>query len=193
MEGNSSALVPVMEEPEDEVADGRIQRVAMVASTTTRSLVNGTRTVLERMGAERAIEVVRKGQAGSLTGLVMLDHGLAQLGHVNKALSFADNFAAWMTGEYSAAIAFPDLTRQSVVGDEEETDRNYLLQKAIRLYMESEYHLNCDDMMLSLVPAQQQPETDSDPPSPVSYTHLRAHETPEHLVCRLLLEKKKKN
>eukprot|EP00658_Telonema_sp_P-2_P046248 TRINITY_DN34362_c0_g1_i3.p1 TRINITY_DN34362_c0_g1~~TRINITY_DN34362_c0_g1_i3.p1 ORF type:complete len:126 (+),score=25.65 TRINITY_DN34362_c0_g1_i3:223-600(+) len=27
----------------------------------------------------------------------------------------------------------------------------------------------------------------------VSYTHLRAHETPEHLVCRLLLEKKKMN
>src|SRR5678815_5188800 len=23
--------------------------------------------------------------------------------------------------------------------------------------------------------------------TPVSYTHLRAHETPEHLVCRLLL------
>src|SRR5678816_3623528 len=30
------------------------------------------------------------------------------------------------------------------------------------------------------------------PIEPVSYTHLRAHETPEHLVCRLLLEKKKK-
>mgnify|MGYP002682488890 CR=1 FL=1 len=29
--------------------------------------------------------------------------------------------------------------------------------------------------------------------TPVSYTHLRAHETPEHLVCRLLLEKKKNN
>ena len=26
---------------------------------------------------------------------------------------------------------------------------------------------------------------------PVSYTHLRAHATPEHLVCRLLLEKQK--
>ncbi len=26
-----------------------------------------------------------------------------------------------------------------------------------------------------------------------SYTHFRAHETPEHIVCRLLLEKKKKN
>src|SRR5678815_5931838 len=26
-------------------------------------------------------------------------------------------------------------------------------------------------------------------PVAVSYTHLRAHETPEHLVCRLLLEK----
>ena len=28
---------------------------------------------------------------------------------------------------------------------------------------------------------------------PVSYTHLRAHETREDLVCRLLLEKKFKN
>ena len=27
---------------------------------------------------------------------------------------------------------------------------------------------------------------------PVSYTHLRAHETEADLVCRLLLEKKKK-
>eukprot|EP00658_Telonema_sp_P-2_P071295 TRINITY_DN60577_c0_g1_i1.p1 TRINITY_DN60577_c0_g1~~TRINITY_DN60577_c0_g1_i1.p1 ORF type:complete len:834 (+),score=174.48 TRINITY_DN60577_c0_g1_i1:103-2604(+) len=36
--------------------------------------------------------------------------------------------------------------------------------------------------------------TESDEPGEwaVSYTHLRAHETPEHLVCRLLLEKKKK-
>ena len=32
-----------------------------------------------------------------------------------------------------------------------------------------------------------------DPPEPVSYTHLRAHETVLDLVCRLLLEKKKKN
>ena len=28
---------------------------------------------------------------------------------------------------------------------------------------------------------------------PVSYTHLRAHETRHDLVCRLLLEKKKKH
>ncbi len=28
---------------------------------------------------------------------------------------------------------------------------------------------------------------------PVSYTHLRAHETKANIVCRLLLEKKKKN
>ena len=28
-------------------------------------------------------------------------------------------------------------------------------------------------------------------PQPVSYTHLRAHETDSYLVCRLLLEKKK--
>ena len=31
------------------------------------------------------------------------------------------------------------------------------------------------------------------PLDPVSYTHLRAHETGRNLVCRLLLEKKKKN
>src|SRR5450756_2414821 len=29
--------------------------------------------------------------------------------------------------------------------------------------------------------------------TPVSYTHLRTHETRHDLVCRLLLEKKKKN
>src|SRR5665647_2229157 len=29
--------------------------------------------------------------------------------------------------------------------------------------------------------------------NPVSYTHLRAHETDSYLVCRLLLEKKKKS
>ena len=29
-------------------------------------------------------------------------------------------------------------------------------------------------------------------PAPVSYTHLRAHETKANLVCRLLLEKKNK-
>ena len=28
--------------------------------------------------------------------------------------------------------------------------------------------------------------------APVSYTHLRAHETDSYLVCRLLLEKKKR-
>eukprot|EP00658_Telonema_sp_P-2_P058724 TRINITY_DN4726_c0_g1_i4.p1 TRINITY_DN4726_c0_g1~~TRINITY_DN4726_c0_g1_i4.p1 ORF type:complete len:401 (-),score=73.61 TRINITY_DN4726_c0_g1_i4:40-1242(-) len=38
----------------------------------------------------------------------------------------------------------------------------------------------------------QQVVCDQDGVGTVSYTHLRAHETPEHLVCRLLLEKKKK-
>eukprot|EP00658_Telonema_sp_P-2_P006380 TRINITY_DN12427_c0_g1_i1.p1 TRINITY_DN12427_c0_g1~~TRINITY_DN12427_c0_g1_i1.p1 ORF type:complete len:881 (+),score=243.92 TRINITY_DN12427_c0_g1_i1:166-2808(+) len=40
--------------------------------------------------------------------------------------------------------------------------------------------------------AQHRVPTDQCAPEAVSYTHLRAHETPEHLVCRLLLEKKKK-
>src|SRR5664279_1175686 len=33
-------------------------------------------------------------------------------------------------------------------------------------------------------------QTIMDYPEPVSYTHLRAHETDSYLVCRLLLEKK---
>src|SRR5664279_6208382 len=36
------------------------------------------------------------------------------------------------------------------------------------------------------------PTTTTSGPCPVSYTHLRAHETDSYLVCRLLLEKKKK-
>ena len=36
-------------------------------------------------------------------------------------------------------------------------------------------------------------DTDEEMPLSVSYTHLRAHETVLDLVCRLLLEKKKKN
>ncbi len=32
--------------------------------------------------------------------------------------------------------------------------------------------------------------TQGNSPGSVAYTHLRAHETPEHLVCRLRLEKK---
>src|SRR5664280_3169921 len=42
------------------------------------------------------------------------------------------------------------------------------------------------------VPERGPPPPARDPtPAPVSYTHLRAHETVLDLVCRLLLEKKK--
>ena len=37
----------------------------------------------------------------------------------------------------------------------------------------------------------QQAEIEDEVAAPVSYTHLRAHETVLDLVCRLLLEKKK--
>src|SRR5450756_2756928 len=37
------------------------------------------------------------------------------------------------------------------------------------------------------------PQGDEAMLNPVSYTHLRAHETRHDLVCRLLLEKKKQN
>src|SRR5450756_2258815 len=40
---------------------------------------------------------------------------------------------------------------------------------------------------------QSSPQLSASVQPPVSYTHLRAHETRHDLVCRLLLEKKKKN
>ena len=55
----------------------------------------------------------------------------------------------------------------------------------------------CDPAILRLgkfvVYGQNQPLVDAaDRAGTVSYTHLRAHETGRNLVCRLLLEKKKK-
>ena len=48
---------------------------------------------------------------------------------------------------------------------------------------------------IGLIPDLTESETPKsemrEPGPPVSYTHLRAHETTLHLVCRLLLEKKK--
>ena len=65
---------------------------------------------------------------------------------------------------------------QETTANEESKDKiNYLLTQTLRLGENRvrEAFFSADSM-------------------PVSYTHLRAHETPEHLVCRLLLEKKKK-
>src|SRR5665647_3747184 len=47
--------------------------------------------------------------------------------------------------------------------------------------------------LLTLVPLRNDAQCNCCIILPVSYTHLRAHETDSYLVCRLLLEKKKKN
>ncbi len=52
-------------------------------------------------------------------------------------------------------------------------------------------HVIFEDMSISADTADVVLAIGGDGTIPVSYTHLRAHETPEHLVCRLLLEKKK--
>eukprot|EP00658_Telonema_sp_P-2_P012897 TRINITY_DN14909_c0_g1_i1.p1 TRINITY_DN14909_c0_g1~~TRINITY_DN14909_c0_g1_i1.p1 ORF type:complete len:184 (-),score=39.38 TRINITY_DN14909_c0_g1_i1:79-630(-) len=57
------------------------------------------------------------------------------------------------------------------------------------LFSGSSYMLS---MEMSLSDEHSDSSEQRDPLDAVSYTHLRAHETPEHLVCRLLLEKKKK-
>src|SRR5680860_1745170 len=54
--------------------------------------------------------------------------------------------------------------------------------------LKSVQRLGVDPLLLYGTNIVKCPEID-----PVSYTHLRAHETDSYLVCRLLLEKKKKN
>ena len=49
--------------------------------------------------------------------------------------------------------------------------------------------IELEDIKLELIGSSS--DFNNNPFESVSYTHLRAHETPEHLVCRLLLEKKK--
>eukprot|EP00658_Telonema_sp_P-2_P044461 TRINITY_DN32360_c0_g1_i1.p1 TRINITY_DN32360_c0_g1~~TRINITY_DN32360_c0_g1_i1.p1 ORF type:complete len:177 (+),score=39.06 TRINITY_DN32360_c0_g1_i1:3-533(+) len=61
----------------------------------------------------------------------------------------------------------------------EELDQNPILDQRLVLDLNAEQRLPFPDGAFDI--------------ATVSYTHLRAHETPEHLVCRLLLEKKKKS
>eukprot|EP00658_Telonema_sp_P-2_P000945 TRINITY_DN10343_c0_g1_i4.p1 TRINITY_DN10343_c0_g1~~TRINITY_DN10343_c0_g1_i4.p1 ORF type:complete len:110 (+),score=14.00 TRINITY_DN10343_c0_g1_i4:173-502(+) len=86
--------------------------------------------------------------------------------------------------------------------------RDRIITYSIQDYM---YHLVLDVVLMDILDASDTSRPRPDPDyfldscthsgilikldqvKPVSYTHLRAHETPEHLVCRLLLEKKKKN
>ena len=79
---------------------------------------------------------------------------------------------------------------QLVIGATPETDRQilelsdglYSEQKLRRVYYSGFVPLGGDDRV---------PDPATYRAPPVSYTHLRAHETGRNLVCRLLLEKKK--
>eukprot|EP00658_Telonema_sp_P-2_P042922 TRINITY_DN30886_c0_g1_i1.p1 TRINITY_DN30886_c0_g1~~TRINITY_DN30886_c0_g1_i1.p1 ORF type:complete len:121 (-),score=22.98 TRINITY_DN30886_c0_g1_i1:70-432(-) len=68
----------------------------------------------------------------------------------------------------------------------------------IVLAVQEDFKPHLSSIMPVLLPMLEDKELHDDHPNnklaiSVSYTHLRAHETPEHLVCRLLLEKKKNN
>ena len=61
----------------------------------------------------------------------------------------------------------------------------YIVGPIGQMYMDE---VTTDDLRLLMVPLS---KGSSGMYGPVSYTHLRAHETDSYLVCRLLLEKKK--
>eukprot|EP00825_Cyclidium_porcatum_P052371 TRINITY_DN9900_c0_g1_i1.p1 TRINITY_DN9900_c0_g1~~TRINITY_DN9900_c0_g1_i1.p1 ORF type:complete len:164 (+),score=27.85 TRINITY_DN9900_c0_g1_i1:138-629(+) len=64
----------------------------------------------------------------------------------------------------------------------------YLSQASLEWYP---YHLDYN-LQSHAISIQESRCNKNIPQMPVSYTHLRAHETRHDLVCRLLLEKKKK-
>ena len=87
-------------------------------------------------------------------------------------LTFATSFAAFSTAFYNLFVLGPDW----VAGVLTDSSGSATATFATKL-----------DIVFLAVQEASTGEVDT-----VSYTHLRAHETPEHLVCRLLLEKKKK-
>src|SRR5680860_1707331 len=76
--------------------------------------------------------------------------------------------------------------RPSLAGEVVVADIDTSTAEALYCYKHSgrETHVRCSSCDRPLCP-------DCMVYSPVSYTHLRAHETDSYLVCRLLLEKKK--
>eukprot|EP00658_Telonema_sp_P-2_P011287 TRINITY_DN14281_c0_g1_i5.p1 TRINITY_DN14281_c0_g1~~TRINITY_DN14281_c0_g1_i5.p1 ORF type:complete len:263 (+),score=74.97 TRINITY_DN14281_c0_g1_i5:94-882(+) len=76
--------------------------------------------------------------------------------------------------------------------DQELSEKNqYAMTRTIEL-MRTIKQAKAEGSVPAPAPISPAPAPMAAPQGPVSYTHLRAHETPEHLVCRLLLEKKKK-
>eukprot|EP00658_Telonema_sp_P-2_P070104 TRINITY_DN59719_c0_g1_i2.p1 TRINITY_DN59719_c0_g1~~TRINITY_DN59719_c0_g1_i2.p1 ORF type:complete len:283 (-),score=53.05 TRINITY_DN59719_c0_g1_i2:30-878(-) len=69
-----------------------------------------------------------------------------------------------------------------------ELDRTFVFDSSVGCWMVKH---TADDYKTGKAYGERPPLALPNSLNPVSYTHLRAHETPEHLVCRLLLEKKK--
>src|SRR5678815_4604168 len=86
------------------------------------------------------------------------------------------------TGGFTAFICWPLQPEGTGMADSVKTDAvTYLRTLAMaRIILDNVPNLQSSWVTMGLKVGQV---------APVSYTHLRAHETPEHLVCRLLLEK----
>ena len=66
-------------------------------------------------------------------------------------------------------------------------DRPYTGEEAVRATIDLAYDEEAGEVRINRM------DVSAAGAAPVSYTHLRAHETVLDLVCRLLHEKKKKN
>eukprot|EP00658_Telonema_sp_P-2_P046832 TRINITY_DN35160_c0_g1_i1.p1 TRINITY_DN35160_c0_g1~~TRINITY_DN35160_c0_g1_i1.p1 ORF type:complete len:133 (-),score=30.30 TRINITY_DN35160_c0_g1_i1:9-407(-) len=87
------------------------------------------------------------------------------------------------TSKWSILTKAADKVMGGVIGPENEEDEELTVENLHASFSGGDFHGTPSGSFNRRPP--------SGGLSSVSYTHLRAHETPEHLVCRLLLEKKK--
>src|SRR5674476_1627018 len=109
---------------------------------------------------------------------------LSRQDNENISLMFSDNVHFWNERKVLLKPTFPwELVQVGNCGSPIETDAGWLVLShgvgPMRKYCIGAFLLDREDPAKVI--------------GPVSYTHLRAHETGRNLVCRLLLEKKKKN
>eukprot|EP00831_Metopus_contortus_P076110 TRINITY_DN7007_c0_g1_i2.p2 TRINITY_DN7007_c0_g1~~TRINITY_DN7007_c0_g1_i2.p2 ORF type:complete len:137 (+),score=33.03 TRINITY_DN7007_c0_g1_i2:121-531(+) len=91
-------------------------------------------------------------------------------------------------------IHYPTLSRETAFFGPQDTEKglDFLMQKLRDLALLQDFPEYCKDVNRYEDDERSFGVTVPGKNIPVSYTHLRAHETSLHLVCRLLLEKKKK-
>ena len=107
---------------------------------------------------------------------------------LNETLAYMNMSAELLEKVYAHRIAVLESSAQGILRTAVETGKASVTEETLRAT-----HLDIADFELNDAVFLKKTSLEFfHYARPVSYTHLRAHETDSYLVCRLLLEKKKK-